>query len=60
MGQAGTGDTLLKQDGVEHGCVYHEDGILADFFKPMSLCFSVSSVLENSRNNNNLADRGDL
>ena len=29
------GDTLLKQDGVVHGCVCLEKGILVDFFTPM-------------------------
>lgn len=29
------GDTLLKQDGVEHGCVCLEKGVLVDFFTPM-------------------------
>ncbi len=29
------GDTLLKQDGVVHGCVCLEKGILMDFFTPM-------------------------
>lgn len=29
------GDTLLKQDGVMHGCVCLEPGILVDFFTPM-------------------------
>lgn len=29
------GDTLLKQDGVEHGCICLEKGILVDFFTPM-------------------------
>lgn len=29
------GDTLLKQDGVEHGCICLEDGVLLDFFTPM-------------------------
>ena len=29
------GDTLLKQDGVIHGCVCVEDGILVDIFTPM-------------------------
>lgn len=29
------GDTLLKQNGVEHGCVCLEEGILVDFFTPM-------------------------
>lgn len=29
------GDTLLKQDGVEHGCVCLEKGILLDIFAPM-------------------------
>lgn len=29
------GDTLLKQDGVSHGCVCVEDGILVDIFTPM-------------------------
>ena len=29
------GDTLCKQNGVQHGCVCLEKGILADFFTPM-------------------------
>ncbi len=29
------GDTLLKQDGVPHGCVCLESGVLVDFFTPM-------------------------
>jgi len=29
------GDTLLKQNGVNHGCVCIEKGILMDFFTPM-------------------------
>ncbi len=29
------GDTLLKQNGVEHGCVCLEKGVLVDFFTPM-------------------------
>ena len=29
------GDTLCKQDGVKHGCVCLEKGILVDFFNPM-------------------------
>ena len=29
------GDTLLKQDGIIHGCECLEDGILMDFFTPM-------------------------
>lgn len=29
------GDTLLKTDGVEHGCVCLEAGILLDIFTPM-------------------------
>jgi len=29
------GDTMLKQDGVEHGCVCLEAGILIDIFTPM-------------------------
>lgn len=29
------GDTLLKQDGVEHGCTCLEEGILVDIFTPM-------------------------
>jgi quercetin dioxygenase-like cupin family protein len=29
------GDTLLKQDGIKHGCVCLEKGILVDFFTPM-------------------------
>lgn len=29
------GDTLLKTDGVEHGCVCVEAGVLLDIFSPM-------------------------
>ena len=29
------GDTILKEDGVEHGCVCTEAGILLDIFTPM-------------------------
>ncbi len=29
------GDTLLKEDGVEHGCVCEEAGVLLDIFTPM-------------------------
>lgn len=29
------GDTMLKQDGVIHGCECLEDGILLDIFTPM-------------------------
>ena len=29
------GDTILKEDGVEHGCVCTETGILLDIFTPM-------------------------
>ena len=29
------GDTLLKRDGIEHGCVALESGILLDIFNPM-------------------------
>lgn len=29
------GDTLLKQDGIEHGCVCKEKGLLLDIFTPM-------------------------
>ena len=29
------GDTLCKQDGIKHGCVCLEKGILLDFFNPM-------------------------
>ena len=29
------GDTILKQDGVVHGCVCLESGSLIDFFTPM-------------------------
>ena len=29
------GDTLCKQDGVEHGCLCLEKGVLVDFFTPM-------------------------
>ena len=33
--EVGPGDTLLKQNGVMHGCVCLEAGILLDFFTPM-------------------------
>ena len=29
------GDTLLKEDGVEHGCLCRETGVLLDIFTPM-------------------------
>lgn len=29
------GDSMLKKDGVEHGCVCLEEGILLDIFSPM-------------------------
>ncbi|NJP40592.1 cupin domain-containing protein [Oscillospiraceae bacterium HV4-5-C5C] len=29
------GDTLLKENGVEHGCVCLEAGVLLDIFNPM-------------------------
>ncbi len=29
------GDTLLKENGVEHGCVCVEPGVLLDIFNPM-------------------------
>ena len=29
------GDTLLKKDGVIHGCVALEGGVMLDFFTPM-------------------------
>lgn len=33
--EVGPGDTLLKKDGVVHGCVCLEGGIMIDFFTPM-------------------------
>ncbi len=30
-----TGDSMLKRDGIEHGCVCLEEGILLDIFAPM-------------------------
>ena len=33
------GDTLCKQDGIQHGCVCLEKGILVDFFNPMRADF---------------------
>jgi quercetin dioxygenase-like cupin family protein len=33
--EVGKGDTLCKQNGVEHGCVCLEKGVLVDFFTPM-------------------------
>ena len=29
------GDTMLKKDSIEHGCVCLEEGILLDIFNPM-------------------------
>ena len=29
------GDTLCKQNGIKHGCVCLEKGVLVDFFTPM-------------------------
>ncbi len=29
------GDTMLKKDGIEHGCVCLEEGVLLDIFSPM-------------------------
>ena len=29
------GDTMLKKDGIVHGCVCLEEGVLVDFFSPM-------------------------
>ena len=29
------GDVLLKRNGIEHGCVCREEGILLDIFNPM-------------------------
>jgi len=33
--EVAVGDTLQKQNGVEHGCVCLEKGLLVDFFTPM-------------------------
>jgi quercetin dioxygenase-like cupin family protein len=33
--EVGRGDTLCKQNGVKHGCVCLEKGVLVDFFTPM-------------------------
>ncbi len=33
--EVGPGDTLLKEHGVEHGCVCLEGGVMVDFFTPM-------------------------
>ena len=33
--EVGEGDTLCKQNGVKHGCVCLEKGVLVDFFTPM-------------------------
>lgn len=33
--EVGPGDTLLKENGVEHGCVCLEEGVMLDFFSPM-------------------------
>ena len=38
------GDTILKEDGVEHGCVCTEAGILLDIFTPMREDFVYSSL----------------
>lgn len=33
--EVGPGDTLLKENGVMHGCVCLEGGVMLDFFSPM-------------------------
>jgi quercetin dioxygenase-like cupin family protein len=33
--EVGPGDTLCKRNGVVHGCVCLEKGVLVDFFTPM-------------------------
>ncbi|MDO5112716.1 MAG: cupin domain-containing protein [Clostridia bacterium] len=33
------GDAMLKLDGVEHGCVCVEEGVLLDIFNPMRVDF---------------------
>jgi quercetin dioxygenase-like cupin family protein len=33
--EVGKGDSLCKQNGVKHGCVCLEKGLLLDFFTPM-------------------------
>jgi quercetin dioxygenase-like cupin family protein len=33
--EVGKGDTLCKQNGVKHGCVCLEKGVLMDIFTPM-------------------------
>ena len=33
--EVGPGDTMLKRDGVIHGCVCLEAGVLLDIFNPM-------------------------
>ena len=33
--EVGPGDTLLKENGVVHGCLCLESGVMLDFFSPM-------------------------
>ena len=33
--EVGPGDTLLKENGVIHGCTCLESGVMIDFFSPM-------------------------
>lgn len=33
--EVGAGDTLLKENGVIHGCTCLESGVMLDFFSPM-------------------------
>ena len=33
--EVGKGDTLCKRNGVQHGCMCLEKGVLVDFFTPM-------------------------
>lgn len=33
--EVGAGDTLLKENGVPHGCICLDDGVMLDFFTPM-------------------------
>ncbi|MDR2758344.1 MAG: cupin domain-containing protein [Spirochaetaceae bacterium] len=39
--EVGPGDTLCKQNGVKHGCLCLEKGVLVDFFTPMREDFVV-------------------
>ena len=53
--EVGPGDTLLKQDGVMHGCVCLEGGVMLDFFTPHArgLCITPAPAGEDHKRRRN-------